>query len=340
MVFEVHLDFLDQLSVVRALIVQPEQRRHSGGAGAVDRQLDPVANGQVLGLAGAPDIALLDLVLGQHVAVFGDHANNAVFLDLKGLVVGAVLLSFLRHQANVRHRAHGGGIKRAVGLTEVDHFLVDSGVGALRHHRLGVLELVVPRPHLAGVTDHRGHGGIHDDVAGNVQVGNTLHRVHHGNFRAVLVTGVQVFQNLLLLGFRQLLDLFGHAGQSVVGVHAQLVKQVTVLVEQLLVENLHRVTKHNRVGDFHHGRFDVQGEHHAGFFAVFNAVIKERLQRLTAHEHAVQHFTFLQRQLAFQYRLLAFGVFKHNAGVGGFVQGSRLLVGIEITATHVRHVGA
>ena len=279
-------------------------------------------------------------MLGQHGAVFSDDTNDAVFLDFKGLVVGAVLFSLLRHQANVRHRAHGGGIKRAVGLTEVDHFLVDGGVGALRHHRFGVLELVVPGPHLAGVTDHCRHGGINDDVAGYVQVGDALDGIYHGNFRTMLIAGVQVFQNLLLLGLRQLLDFVRHTGKTVVGVHAQLVEQFTVLVEQFLVEDLYRVTEDDRVGDLHHRGFDVQGEHHTGFFAVFNAIIEELAQRLAAHEHAVQHFAFLQRQFTLENGLLTLGVLKDDTGVGGLVQSQGLFVGVEISAAHVGHVGA
>jgi hypothetical protein len=136
----------------------------------------------------------------------------------------------------------------------------------------------------------------------------------------VLVAGVQVFEDLFLLGFRQLLDLFSDAGQPVVGVHAQLIEQFPVLVEQLLVENLHRVAEHNRVGDFHHGGLDVQREHNAGFFAVLDTVFEKLAQRLAAHEHAVQHFTLLQWQFTFEHGLLAFGVFENDAGIGGLVQ--------------------
>ena len=279
-------------------------------------------------------------MLGQHGAVFGNDANNTVFLDFKGLVVGAVLFGFLRHQTNVRYGTHGGGIEGTVGLTEVDHFLVDGGVGGLGHNRLGVLQLVVPRPHLAGVTDHRRHGCVNNNVAGNMQVGDALDGIDHGDFRTMLVTGVQVFLDLFLLGFRQLLDLLDHAGQAVVRVHADLVEKLTVLVEQVLVENLHRVTEHDRVGDFHHGGFHVQREHNAGVLAISNGVLEELHQCLLAHEHAVQHFAFLQGQVGFQNGLLALIVLEHDVDFGGLVQRYRLLAGVKVAATHVRHVGA
>src|SRR5690554_2934550 len=294
---------------------------------------------QVLGLAGAPDIALLDVVLGQYGAVFGNHAHNTIFLDFEGLVVGAVLFRLLGHQTNVRHSTHGGGIKRAVGLTEVDHFLINGGVGGLRHNRLGVLQLAATGPHLAGVTDHRRHGGVNNNVARYVQVGDAFYGIHHGDFRAVLVARVQGFLDFFLLRFRQLLDLLNHGRQAVVRVYPDFVEQVAVLVEQLLEEHLHRVTEYDRVRDFHHGGFYVQGEHHTCLFAVFDGVFEELHQCLLAHKHAVEHFAFQQRQVGFQNGLLTLLVLEHDAGVGGLVQGYRLLAGVEVATAHVRNVG-
>ena len=63
---QVLLDLGDQVRVVGAGLVEPEHRRGAGGAGAGDGELDPVADRRVLGLAGAPDVAGLDVVLDQH----------------------------------------------------------------------------------------------------------------------------------------------------------------------------------------------------------------------------------------------------------------------------------
>ena len=65
---EVLVDLGDQVGVVGAGLVEPEDRRRAGGAGPGDGELDPVADRHVLGLAGAPDVAGLDGVLDQHVA--------------------------------------------------------------------------------------------------------------------------------------------------------------------------------------------------------------------------------------------------------------------------------
>ena len=59
-------------------------------------------------------------VLEQDVAGGVDHAHGAVARDLERLVVRAVLLGLLRHQADVRHGAHRAHVERAVRLAVVD----------------------------------------------------------------------------------------------------------------------------------------------------------------------------------------------------------------------------
>src|SRR5690554_1440580 len=337
-IFQVRVYLLDQLGIMRAFVVKPEHGWHAGGAGTANGQLDPVADWQVFGLASAPDITFFYIVLSQHGAVFSDNTHNAVFLDFKGLVVGAVFFCLLRHQAYVRHGSHGGGIKSTVGFAEVDHFLINRGVGGLRHHRLGVLELAIAGPHLAGVTNHRGHGGINNHVARYVQVGHAFYGIHHGDFRAVLVGLVQGFLDLFLLRLGQLLDFLKYRGKAVVRIYTNFVKQLAILIEKLLVVNLHRVTKHDRVGDLHHGSFYVQGEHYPGFFAVFDGFFKKFAERILAHKHAIKHFAFLQWQVGLEDSLLTFFVLENDAGVGSLVESDGLLVGVKVAAAHVRHV--
>jgi hypothetical protein len=198
---QVHLDLGDQLRLVRAVGVEPEHHRHAGVAGAVTASLTQSRIGGVLDLAHAPDVALLDVLAQQHLAGGDvDDVGHAVLGDLEGLVVRAVLLGLLRHQADVGHGAHGLRIERAVPLAEVDHLLVDAGEGALGHHGLDVLEAAVGAPHLAAVADHGGHRGVDDDVVGRVEVGDALGRVDHGQLGPVLVAGVQVALDLVLLG--------------------------------------------------------------------------------------------------------------------------------------------
>ena len=197
---EVGLDLLAQLGLVRTLGVEPEHHRHTGCARTVDGQLDPVADRRVLDDGHAPDVALFDVLRQQHLAgVDVDDVGDAVLGDLEGLVVGAVLLGLLRHQADVRDGAHGRRIELAVGLTEVDHLLVDARERRLGVDRLGVLGPSVGAVHLAAEADHRRHRGVDDHVARRVEVGDALGRIHHGQLGPVLVDGVQVLDDLLAL---------------------------------------------------------------------------------------------------------------------------------------------
>src|SRR5690606_21362874 len=127
-------------------------------------QLHPVAHGRVPHGGGAVDVARLHLALEQRVAVSCHHAHCAGLGYLEGLVVRAVLFGLLRHEAHVGHRAHGARVVGAVDLAVVDDRLVHAGVRAVGDDELGVVRLAVRAPHLAGVADGGGHGGVHDHV--------------------------------------------------------------------------------------------------------------------------------------------------------------------------------
>ena len=88
-------------------------------------------------------------------------------------------------------------------LAKVDHLLVDARKSALGHHCFDILQSAVGAPHLATVADHHGHGRIHDDIVGRVEIGNSLGRVHHGQFGAIRMAGVQVAEHFFPLRLRQ-----------------------------------------------------------------------------------------------------------------------------------------
>ena len=68
MLRQVGIHLLDQLRIVRAILVQPEDRRRPGRSGTRDGQLDPVLNRRILDLAGTPDVPFFHLVLMQRIA--------------------------------------------------------------------------------------------------------------------------------------------------------------------------------------------------------------------------------------------------------------------------------
>ena len=163
-----------------ARLVEPEDGGRAGRAGAADGEPDPVLDRRVLGLAHAPDVAGVDVVLQQRGAGGVDDAHGARRGDLERLVVRAVLLGLLRHQADVRRRAHRRRVERAVLACSASTVSAYSGgVAGVRDHALGVLLLAGGVPALARGADQRRHRGVDDHVARDVQVGDAAVGVDH-----------------------------------------------------------------------------------------------------------------------------------------------------------------
>ena len=180
---DVHL--AQQLGVVGARLVEPEHRRRAGLTCARHGEPDPVLDRGVLGLAHAPDVARVDLVLHQRRALVVDDPNGARRGDLERLVVRPVLLGGLGHQADVGRGAHRRRVKRSVLAAVVDGLAIELRVGVIRDHELRVLELAVRVPHLPGRADRRRHRRVDDHVAGNVQAGDPTVGVDHRQPRPV-----------------------------------------------------------------------------------------------------------------------------------------------------------
>merc|ERR1719460_2126456 len=92
MLLQVGLGQADQVGVVGAGGVEPEDGLAVLGTGSVHTQLDPVLDGGVLGLAHPVDVTGVDGVAEDGVASGIGDDNSSLGSDLKGLVVAAILL--------------------------------------------------------------------------------------------------------------------------------------------------------------------------------------------------------------------------------------------------------
>ncbi|GAA2911205.1 hypothetical protein GCM10020221_03690 [Streptomyces thioluteus] len=178
-------------------------------------------------------------LLQNDVAGRVDETDRAGGRDLEGLVVGAVLLGLLGHEADVRDRAHGGRVEGAVGAAVVDDDLVDAGVRAVGQHREGVGLLAVRAPHVAGGADHGRHRGVDDDVGRDVQVGDALVGVDHGEGRALRQLGVEGRLDLVAEAVRHGLQALEDGAEAVVGAEAGGGEHLAVLGERLREEGAH-----------------------------------------------------------------------------------------------------
>src|SRR5699024_2499913 len=170
--------------------------------------------------------------------------------DLEGLVAGAVLLSLLSHQTNVRGGTHGGWVVSAVFAAVFNNCLVNTSVRGVRDDSEGVLLFIVLVPHVAGGTDHRWHRSVDDDIGRNVQVGNTLVGVDHCQVRAVFQSGIE--SSLDFSTVVELLQTGVDSAQAVFAVQASLEQLLTVLVVNVSEECAHNVAEDDWVGDLHH----------------------------------------------------------------------------------------
>ena len=131
---QVFFDLADHFAIVGTVFVQPEHGRRAGCAGAIDGQLDPVLDRRVLGQAGAPQVAFLDVVLKQDFACGIDNAHHPLGRCDKGLRVRSVFFRLLGHQPDIRYTAHGRRIEGTVCNAELDGFVVDAGITAVGDH--------------------------------------------------------------------------------------------------------------------------------------------------------------------------------------------------------------
>ena len=190
-----------------------------------------------------------------------------------------------------------GGSKAPFFLQKSMVGLVNAGVAAVGDDGEGVLLFALGVPHLAGGADHRGHGGIDDDVAGDVEVGDALVGIHHRDGGAVGVGGLDVGLDLGLLVGREALDFCDEVAEAVVEIDAEFLDDGGVLGDEVLEEDSHGVAEDDRVGDLHHRGLQVEGEEDAVLLRLGDLLVEEGDEGLLAHERGVEDFAGLERSL-------------------------------------------
>ena len=216
-----------------------------------------------------------------------NNAHCAGGLDLKGLVMTAVFLSSLSHQSNVGHTAHGARIERAVRSAEINDGLIDAGVTAVRNDGNDILRLARGVPHLAAFAQHRWHGCVHDDVTWNMKIGDALVAIDHGNGGTMRVDRLNVRLNGGAFSVGKRGDLGNQVAETVLDIHADAFERGSVFGEHRLEIRAHRVTKDDRVGDLHHGCFQMQREKQPRSARVCDLRFKECAQLVLTEERSI-----------------------------------------------------
>ncbi len=192
-------------------------------------------------------------MLQQYRAGCVGYPHHAIGWNHKGFVVRAILFCGLRHQAHIGHAAHRCRVKCAVCLAIVNHSLINAGIATVGNNGLGFLLVTLGIPHGAGITHDNGHGGIDNNVAGHMQIGNTLVGIHHRQGRTLAIQSFDVALDCILLVFWQRSNFGIEVANPVIGIEADLFKRISVFGQYLFIKNRHNVTKNHRVGHLHHG---------------------------------------------------------------------------------------
>lgn len=250
----------------------------------------------------------------------------------------AVFLGFLRHQADVGHRAHGGRIERAVRFAIVDHGLVDIGIAAIRDHRLGVLQLAFSVPHLTRIANHRRHRCIDDHITGHMQVGDALVGIDHRQGRTLRVFGLDIGLDLRLLRFRQRGDTCVQIADAVVGIEADRRKRIGMLAQRVLIELADHHTEQHRVGDLHHGGFQMHREQHILGLGIGDLGIDEAGQCALAQHRGIDDFASLDRHFVLQHAAAAIIADECDLQRARSCHRGGLLAAEEVALVHVRHM--
>ena len=338
-ILEVEQNLLDDVDVVSPVAVEPEHGRRTSGPRAMDRELDPVAYGDVGRPRHPPDVTGLDLVLHQDVAVRADDAYETVERNLESGRMRAVLFGLLGHESDIGHRSHRRRIEGTVLLAVLDDLGVHRRVAAIRDDRFRILKLPLGIPHPSGVAHDDGHGRIDDDVVGRMQVGDSLVGVDHRQRRPFIVGRANVLLDRRPRLLRERLNLLVQISQTHVRIDSGLLEGGRVLLEDVLEKHRDRVSEQDRIGHLHHGCLEMDREKLIVLPGVLDLFLVELPERLHAHVGAVENLSRCCREPVLERLGLVARSQQLDRERSAVLHHDRLLVAVEVIAVHVGHFG-
>mmetsp|Transcript_1094 Transcript_1094/g.2938 ORF Transcript_1094/g.2938 Transcript_1094/m.2938 type:complete len:469 (-) Transcript_1094:27-1433(-) len=275
------------------------------------------------------------------MALVVHHLHLASAGQLEGLVVGAVLLGLLRHQPDVGHGAHRRHVELAILAAVLQARLVHRRVAAVGDDADDILERVLLVPHLAAVAHDARHRRVDDDVRGHVQVGDAARRVDHRQPGPRRVARVDRLLDRRLVRRAHRLHPIVQVAEAVVRVEAGRGDRLARLssgVDQVLEEDGDRVPEEDWVRDLHHGRLEVERDHHALALCLLQRRLVEGAQLGHVHPGGVDHLARLELDLGLEHldRAVALDELDAHRARGGPLHVG-LLGGVEVALLHVRH---
>mmetsp|Transcript_21374 Transcript_21374/g.49565 ORF Transcript_21374/g.49565 Transcript_21374/m.49565 type:complete len:543 (+) Transcript_21374:982-2610(+) len=340
MVLEVCLDLGLDVCVVGAVGVEPKDSRGARRPAPGHGKLDPVTDRGILGLAHAEDVTFLHREAEDGLARGAVRHLHAPRLGhLKRLVVRSVLLRLLRHQADVADVAHGRDIKLPVSFNIVYDSLVHGGIASVGYGADSILKLVILVPHTTGIANDYRHRSVDNHIRWDVEVGDALCAVDHGDAGLLAVARLNVCLDKSLLGGRESGNLDQNVVKAVLGVHTQLLKRRLVLCENLFEKCSNAVSKHDGVRDLHHGSLQVKREEAVLGLSLRDSVLEKLRKGLDVHDSSVNHLALLQLSLLFEHLLRPISTLEGDLDAASSRHGVALLGGEKVLVGHVGNLG-
>ena len=203
--------------------------------------------------------------------------------------MGTVFLCFLGHKANVWYRTECCRVYGTVGFHIVDDRFVETGISAVRNNTNGIFFVAVFVPHFSTAAYQSRHGRIHNNIGGDMEIGDTLVGVHHGNPRSIVYRSVYI--RFYFCFVRCSFNFFVQGGQTVVCIDVQGIKSRFMFCKDIFEIGFYNGSEDDRVRNLHHRGLQVRGQKYIFFRSLTDGFFSKRFQSLYIECRTVNHFT-------------------------------------------------